>query len=124
MNRADAVIRPVALFEGVEFLDPDSYQSKALDWLRNSDLEPYSDAKLIQRYALACVWFATFNVTTEFTDLALGEGRIVQWERTRGWLTDTDECSWANTLCEGGSNVTGFLEILDLVSIFFVFSVH
>ena len=112
-NRAREVIVPVALFDGTEFSDPTTYQSKALAWLESDDLGSYSDDKIIQRYSLGCVYFATNNVSTTFTDMLLGEGNVFPWNNERAWLTATDECTWSNVRCD---NNTGFIRRMDFVS--------
>jgi hypothetical protein len=116
-GRCEDVIRPVALFGGAEFEDPETYQSNALAWLCSSDLTPYSDAKVIQRYALATIYYATYEVRTNFTDLILGTGNIIPWNNARDWLTNTDECTWSNTLCD--QQTTGSVIRLDFVSTIF-----
>ena len=112
-NRAREVILPVALFNGAEFMDPTTYQSQALSWLETSDISSYSDDKIIQRYSLACIYYATYNVSTTFTDLLLGDGVIFPWNTARAWLTDTDECTWSNVRCD---NTTGVIRRMDFVS--------
>mmetsp|Transcript_15548 Transcript_15548/g.20276 ORF Transcript_15548/g.20276 Transcript_15548/m.20276 type:complete len:459 (+) Transcript_15548:115-1491(+) len=62
--------------------DFSSGQSKALTWLTFEDsmqLDP-SDENLLQRYALATIYFAT-----------QGE----RWYTSYNWLTDADECVWS-----------------------------
>jgi hypothetical protein len=58
-----AIIRNVALEGGAEFLRPNSYQSKALRWLEQSSWVSSSGMQMIQRYTLACISFATTNIT-------------------------------------------------------------
>jgi hypothetical protein len=111
--RASEVILPVALFAGTEFSDPETYQSKSLAWLESSNLDGYSDAQIIQRYALGSIYYATNNVSTTFTDMLLGAGKVFPWNMERAWLTDTDECTWSNVRCD---NVTGFIRRIDFVS--------
>ena len=62
--------------------DFSSGQSKALTWLTFEDsmqLDP-TDENLLQRYALATIYFAT-----------QGE----RWYISHNWLTDADECVWS-----------------------------
>lgn len=82
-----------------------------MNWLLSSDTASFSDDKLVQRYSLASIYCATNEVTTVFTDVAFG-GFIFPWARSDGWLTDEDECEWANIEC----NDQGFVRILDLFS--------
>ena len=71
------------------------------------------DAKVIQRYALGCIYYATNNVSTTFTDLLLGPGVVFPWNNERAWLTNTDECTWSNVQCDDN---TGFIRRMDFVS--------
>jgi Leucine-rich repeat (LRR) protein len=73
-----------------------SAQFKALDWLaNNSNLDTYSDAKTIQRFALATLYFSTLGETWRNTDL---------------WLSDEDECMWftssTRSPCDEGGTYT------------------
>jgi len=107
------VILPVAKFGGDEFLDPDSYQSQALSWLEgNANVGSYSDEQIIQRYALATIYFSTYAVATPATDAFLGAGETpAGWNNTAGWLSDADECTWFGIGCADGS-----VESIQLVS--------
>jgi hypothetical protein len=107
----------VALFGGEEFADPESYQSKALNWLCGPESTAYetNDAKMIQRYSLASIYYATYNVSTAFTDALLGNGTVLPWNIARDWLTATDECTWSNIQCD--QQTTGSVIRLDFVSI-------
>ena len=71
----------------------DSPQNKAYNWLsRNSNLNSYSDAVKLQRYALATFYFST------------GGDRSWGTSARTGWLSDTPECEWgstANNICTG-----------------------
>ena len=112
-SRVSDVVLGVALFEGSEFDDPDSYQSQSLSWLENSNTEGLSDERIIQRYALACIFYATNEVETIFTIDQFGEGNTPPWETSTRWVTNRNECEWARISCDEENYVT----ILDLVSI-------
>lgn len=112
-NRAMRVINPVALFNGIEFEDPESYQSKALAWLESSNLDPFNDDELVQRYALATIYYATNGVVTSFTNMSLGEGVVFPWNNETNWLSDESECTWARMTC---NETTGFISGIDFVS--------
>ena len=93
------IIQQKALFGGTEFDDPTSYQSTALWWLQGSP-NTFSDERLIQRYALACIYEATNGVATPWTDFTFGPtGTVLRWLDERGWLEDDDECTWEGVLC-------------------------
>ena len=112
ISRVAAVVGSVALFGGSEFGDPHSYQSQALSWLEKStNVASLSDARIVQRYALACIYYATFAVSTVFTDDMFGPSYVPPWISTSGWLTEENECMWARIGCDSSNQVI----ILDLV---------
>jgi len=62
---------------------------------RNANVRSYSDAQIIQRYALARIYYSTFAVSTPATGAFLGPGLTPDgWHNTSGWLSDDEECSW------------------------------
>lgn len=65
---------------GVALRTPSTPQYDALSWLaENANVDAYTDAVKIQRYALATFFYS-----------AHGD----DWTNNAGWLTETDECSW------------------------------
>jgi hypothetical protein len=76
---------------GASLEDPESPQSLALEWLESPLNSDYvSDERLIQRYALATLYYATD-----------GEN----WNSKFLWLTSGDECLWftsslSSTICD------------------------
>lgn len=112
------MIFPVALFGGTEFVDPESYQSKAFDWLDSSFQSNFTDDELVQRYALASIYFATNGVSTSFTNSSLGNGVIFPWNNNENWLTAASECTWYGVSCQNG---TGFVDKLEFVRMAFSF---
>lgn len=112
------IILPVAKFGGDEFDDPDSYQSQALAWLEgNANLGEYSDEQVIQRYALASIYYSTFAVATPATDAFLGAGVTPDgWTNSDRWVTDADECTWFGVTCEGGNVVSIVLVSREVVN--------
>jgi len=111
-SRVAELIRSVALFGGSEFSDNSTYQSKSLNWLENSSTENLSDERIIQRYSLGCIYYATFEVETIFTIDLFGEGGVLPWRDSTNWVTDENECLWARLGCNEDNNVV----VLDLVS--------
>lgn len=106
VNRVREVILSVALYGGDEFSHNATYQSRTLAFLeRSAYTKTLSDERIIQRYALVCIYQATNNVSTVFTDEEL-DGGIVPWLRRRGWLSETDECTWISINCNNSSQVT------------------
>ena len=72
----------ISVWPGLEaaLADVTSPQSLAVQWLsRNVDLGSFTNAKKIQRFALATFYYST-------------EGD--SWTRNDGWLSDDDECNW------------------------------
>lgn len=83
------------------FLDPESYQSQALDWLCSEDGVPdpsLSDQRVAQRWVLACFYFATFNVSNAFTEDIFGNFTL-PWGNSTNWLSSNSECTWARIGC-------------------------
>ena len=71
---------PLFTLKAIE-LDPVGPQARALSWLSlNANVSNFPDEKLVQRFALAALFYATDGPTS--------------WETTTGWLSDADECTW------------------------------
>jgi len=59
----------------------------------------YSDRKVIQQYALACLYYATDDVpNVNFPDPN-------DWATSGGWLERSNECSWTSVKC---ADIDGF----------------
>lgn len=103
----EVVLRSVAIFGGSEFDDSTSYQSKALKWTQTDvsiqGQSRWSRDRWVQRYALACIYYATNAVSHKHTDRAYGGGIVYPWEVTTDWLSINSECSWFRVTCN--SNV-------------------
>ena len=101
----EQAILSVCIFGGSEFDDSRSYQSRALTWLQadatdhNGQLRT-SESGLIQRYALACIYFATNAVSHAYTDLEFGMGWVDPWHDSTGWLSSASVCEWYGITCE------------------------
>jgi hypothetical protein len=68
---------------GVALRTPSTHQNEALTWFAESaGLGTLSDRRIIQRYALATLYFSTNGGN---------------WTNNTGWLSDTNECDWHNT---------------------------
>ena len=107
------MIRAVALNGGTEFEDPMSYQSVALAWLEISPATFESNAKNLQRYALACLIMSTYQKPNDFTSQEF-EDSLPAWNNTGGWLSEDDECTWYGIECD----TRGFVISLDLLGNF------
>jgi len=96
------------------FLDPDSYQSKALTWLCGPDGVPAElnlpQSRVAQRWVLACLYYATFRVSTVFTDEAFPPGFVPPWANSFLWLTSNSECVWSKIACNPSNEV----QIIDM----------
>lgn len=96
------ILDKVALEGGAEFEDESSYQSKARSWLElNEDVDQYAVAQIVQRYALACFFFATYGVANAYTP-----PMPFTWVKSENWITDTNECEWYGVTCEKDKVVT------------------
>lgn len=97
-----------------EIQDPHSYQSKAFSWMENSqDILVFGDEQIIQRYALACIFFSTNSRRTAYTDQEYGPGATIpEWKIKYGWLNKHSECTWYGITCDAKDRVTA----IDLVS--------
>jgi hypothetical protein len=90
---------------GTEFEDPESYQSKALARTEEQiGIEIMTDAKIVQYYALYCLFTATNKVPNAITD---HDPRFIdiefpEWNLAGNWEeTDVDPCSgWHGIECE------------------------
>lgn len=75
-------------------LSADSYLYKAFDWLADSaNVGNYDDAQKIQRFALACFYYSTYQVPTKYSE------NPDPWFQSDGWMTDADECDWFGISC-------------------------
>jgi hypothetical protein len=83
-----------------DLLRTNAHQYKAFTWLtENANLEDYDDSRKIQRFALACLYYATFQVANEYTET------VEPWFQDESWVTDTDECVWAGITCDSENQV-------------------
>ncbi len=88
-----------------DFVGLSSPQYLALDWLANNvNYESFSDDRLIQRFALATLFYSTGGIL---------------WRRNDLWLSDEDECMWysgsSQSQCdESGSYIRLELDLNDL----------
>jgi hypothetical protein len=106
-----ALLEPLVLMGGQEFDDSSSYQRAALTWLE-ANPGPSSDNadSLLQRYALACFFINTYNVTTVNTEFEYSGATTPGWIDTTSWMTNDDECTWFGIVC----NDQGFVNVTDL----------
>lgn len=100
------------------FDDCNSLQSRALQWIANNDPSKISvkDPYMPQRYALACLWFASISHESNQNDEADLAGRKrklqeededndepddenPQWVKANNWLSATGLCTWDGVTC-------------------------
>lgn len=112
-----SIIRNFSLYNGAEFDDPESYQSKALAWIEDSGVPAAdtnladTDDRVVQRFALACIYYASNEQRTAATDFAFGaEFDVLPWLNEAGWLVYDDECKWFGIEC----NDDGLVDEIDL----------
>lgn len=80
----------------------ESYQYRALDWLsKNKELPNYDRSTVLQRYALACFYFATNGAKTLYTPTPS------PWKSSERWLSDMHECQWEGIECNTRNKVAG-----------------
>ena len=98
------IIMSYARYHGLEFQNPDSYQSKAKNWVEQTALPGvHSPERLVQRYALACLYYATNGVSNRYTDDLFGVGVIRGWIDESGWLDADDEVSKVKSTASSSS---------------------
>jgi hypothetical protein len=101
-----------ALQGGAEFVDPESYQSKALARTEEQiGIESMTEGKVLQYYSLYCIYNATNKVPNAITDADPrfdGIADFPEWLVTTGWEeNNVDPCSgWYGVDCEGTDRVT------------------
>ncbi|KAL7519562.1 hypothetical protein ACHAWX_004320 [Stephanocyclus meneghinianus] len=92
-----ATLKKMSADSGMTLDDTSSPQFKAYSWIAGSDYASLTDIILLQRYALATLYFST-----------AGAG----WEENDFWLSDENECPNENAhwfgvdSCDGGGMVT------------------
>lgn len=90
------------------FNSQNSYQSLALTFTKNTSTG-LSSWKILQRYALACIYYATYNVQTAHSTAAGFSGG---WFNSNKWLAAQNECEWYGVTCDS----SGKVQTLDLSS--------
>jgi hypothetical protein len=107
------IIESVARFGGQEFEDVNSYQSRARRWVLTQEF-PVDDGsaltteqQAVQLYALACIYYNTYAVRSDWTDHHFGpDVAIPGWFSSRGWLGSArDVCSWYGITCNEDGRV-------------------
>ncbi|KAL7573800.1 hypothetical protein ACA910_007828 [Epithemia clementina (nom. ined.)] len=97
---------------GLSLLTSDSYQSKAMQFVQSTYISGEHDSqRVLQRFALACIYHATNMVENAYTKEELGENGVTfGWNKADGWLVEANECTWHGISC----NSQGYVEEIDL----------
>jgi len=86
------------------------YKDRASQWLLATDdglAQTYFHEKIKHRYALACIFFATFGVANEYTSKEDKDTKEAGWKTSSGWITNEDECNWHGISCNEDGLVIG-----------------
>jgi len=95
---------------GREFGDPNSYESKAWEWVQPQESSLPQD-KLVQRYALACLYYSTHQVSNAYMEEIMPGFQTPTWANASGWLdAGVDECNWYGLSC----NMEDKVDYIDL----------
>jgi hypothetical protein len=98
IQELESLLIPVTFDNGTALRIASSPQKKALIWLsNNTDINSYSNATKIQRYALATLFYCTNGNS---------------WFSKANWSSNRDECDWGYVFCDENRS----LETLDLSS--------
>ena len=109
------IIDSIARDTGNDIVEENSYQSRAKNWVLTQDL-PIEDGSTMtmeqqatQLYALACIYYSTYSVKSDWTDAHFGPDVAVPgWYSSRGWLESAkDVCSnWHGLSCNDEGRVS------------------
>jgi hypothetical protein len=106
---------------GVRFSidNPGFYQTMAFTWLQqDQQAAPLDDdRRIIQRYALACIYYASNGVGNDITDGLFGPGNVPVWSNEAGWLSNATECTWFGVdLCADDDTILSFTMVANQMS--------
>jgi hypothetical protein len=86
LQKLKSLLIPVSFDNGTALQTPLTPQNNALNWLAgNVNLDSYSNATKIQRYALATLFYSTDGTS---------------WYRKTNWRKNIDECDWGYVFCD------------------------
>ncbi|KAL7580263.1 hypothetical protein ACA910_012999 [Epithemia clementina (nom. ined.)] len=105
-------LKPRLPDSGLSLLFRDSYQTKAIEWTQKTFLpEEHDEQRVIQRFVLACIHYATNQVASPYTRYTFGQDGVFSgWFESQGWLEEPNECLWYGITC----NKDGQVEEIDL----------
>jgi len=117
-NSWPLLVSAVTLNGGVEFDDPDSYQLKALQYVTQTRGLTLQDDDFFVYYALACIYYATFQVPNKNTEAA-GLTTLDPWTTSTNWVDATaDKCTWHGITCENNNVMSIRLDSNNLFGFF------
>jgi len=95
-------VSKASLQGGAEFDSSDTYQSRALSYVKNGRMLTEDSPDFLQYYALACLFYSTNAVHNKHTIFNLGADAVLDgWTLSDGWLsTEQDKCSWHGITCD------------------------
>lgn len=106
-NPVAQVINGVARQGGNEFRDENSYQSRAKKWVLTQDVDDDSIAEIVQLYAVACIYYATFSQRSDWTDVHYSaDVTLPGWYSALGWLSSDSVCNWHGLTCNSDGKVS------------------
>lgn len=77
-----------------------SYQNKAFNWLAGTpDLEDIDHTRKLQRFALACFYYATYQSRTKYNH------NPGPWDDESHWMSYEHECDWLGVVCKTDGRV-------------------
>ena len=110
------LLRKVALKGGDEFDSPNTYQSRALQYVDDTLGLSLNDDDFVVYYALACLFYSTNAVHNKHTVSAFGlDFQLAGWTNTDGWLSvsttavndqgvtvnvPVNKCNWHGITCD------------------------
>ena len=98
-----------------------SAQRKALEWIADEDNRQLSASHefIFERYALACLWYATFDYARLYDaehPPKQGEDKLPNWSSTNNWMTPTPICSWFGVTCHESSGADGSIDQFNITN--------
>lgn len=101
------IIKDHAVKGGGEVDLEGSYQQKAFQFVdRTYEADAHVVDRLIQRYALASIFYATNKVETRYTVVRFEGLELGPWADSTGWVQAEDECTWKGIVCDEQGWVT------------------
>ena len=76
-------------------------QKKAFYWLAASDLTQFDHTRSVQRYAMACLYYATNTVPNPYIE------KPMPWVSAYKWLSESHVCEWKGVICNSANKIEG-----------------